>query len=1166
MSVKTEMMYLSRNEKFKVFLLLGIIIIAGVITSGFSPSWGMCYAENPSGGISKCVWNLFTVAEAVAFVPGFDASKTTDVSPNLLLGNDASSIPGNLKLDLGFSSLDCGLGKVTASGIGDGTSVMISILPSDGSAPRDVDAKQIYNGKAVFVVGQASPGDTILASAGSAQANAQFTQAMLTACENGNGEETDETDLRSGNPSGGGRSRGGGSSGSGGDSGGSGGGSGGSVPQCRDGIDNDNDGKIDTRDTDCYGTDGLYYADDNSESSGSTTSGVKECNDGIDNDGDGYVDYGTAVSLSTGYGAGVSPITGLAFADISGMQTLSPQTGSTGSVLMYSPKYCGDVNLNGKIDANDAQLVGQYVAGLVLIDDIKCVDVNGDGNVNVLDAQKIASSLSGSAKLSCVNCPLLQTSISIAPIPYNPPISTGTFAQITKKKCDLLAQQPMSLTNSLAFKKCKAFLGSLSANKKVNPAIVSLAFKPDAQCSSANDDSEASECSDGIDNDNDGKIDYPSDRGCLGKQDDNEVDNTISGPGTNRTGVCSIAGDINGDRILSNLDLTAFDTFVANPTACSTLQYSCANVVDNVNPAILNSADRTALANWIDCLSRPSQCNTALLRQLEFHNPSTNCPTITTGTPTGQIPCTTNSQCPQRPGCGSMLPAICMADGFCDTSVAGCLAQNCPQISPPAPQTGCTYTPITNPTTGCVTGYNTVCNPTSTPQCAGQMGDINGDGKTDVRDAQLIASKVSSSTVPTNANQKCCYDLNRDGQVNNQDAIFAAQIGAGLQTVPTSCSVVRQPSVCTAPIGTPIPPVPPTPPTPSTPPPAQGQTCSLVAGDLNNDGVITHADYTTWVALWSANMNAGACTTCKFAHADVNGDGILNRADVDLFYSFYNSVYVGIQYTGTPLQYHNPVTSCSITKTQCNDGLDNEGDTFVDANDMQCKTSSGVYDSTRNSESATVTMPTTPTTPPPPIVCSKCSNNIDDDGNGDIDSADPQCLINGVYSAGVDSEGTPLPPTPPQPPGLQPGQCRVNADCTASNFACPSGTTLASTCIGAVTSGSTSTLGTCRQYTQADCGPSFCAIPVDFTLTDVRGALSGPNCYPGSQGCYFEYNFLPGAICCGSPRTTSIVEFRNTRSGERQSFVPNSDGSLRVRNFFAQTQPGDTFDLYPPVC
>src|SRR3989344_6129909 len=207
MGVNDELRYLTKAEKLKVFGLIGLIIIAGIITSFSSPSWGMCYAENPSGGFATCVWNLFTVAEAVAFVPGFDLSQAESVSPNLLLGQNANSIPGNLQVELGFSTLDCTIGKATVTGQSDGTEVMASIVPSDGSAPRDIDAKKINNGKVMFVIPQSKPNDMVLASSSSgAQASASFTDEMLTECNAGNGGLIDSSDLSGSNPTGGGRS------------------------------------------------------------------------------------------------------------------------------------------------------------------------------------------------------------------------------------------------------------------------------------------------------------------------------------------------------------------------------------------------------------------------------------------------------------------------------------------------------------------------------------------------------------------------------------------------------------------------------------------------------------------------------------------------------------------------------------------------------------------------------------------------------------------------------------------------------------------------------------------------------------------------------------------------------------------------------------------------
>jgi hypothetical protein len=57
-------------------------------------------------------------------------------------------------------------------------------------------------------------------------------------------------------------------------------------------------------------------------------------------------------------------------------------------------------------------------------------------------------------------------------------------------------------------------------------------YPADRGCSGASDESEspdpplAAQCADGADNDGDGKVDYPADRGCSGASDANEVDST----------------------------------------------------------------------------------------------------------------------------------------------------------------------------------------------------------------------------------------------------------------------------------------------------------------------------------------------------------------------------------------------------------------------------------------------------------------------------------------------------------------------------------------------------------------------------------------------------------------------------------------------------------------
>ena len=100
-------------------------------------------------------------------------------------------------------------------------------------------------------------------------------------------------------------------------------------------------------------------------------------------------------------------------------------------------------------------------------------------------------------------------------------------------------------------------------------------FPDDLGCSNAQDDSEDSaalpQCNDGRDNDGDGKIDYPNDPGCLVAQQDTETDDCPDGPGCPQ---CSNGkdDDANGLTDYPNdpgcTSAGDFDEYTQNPNAC----------------------------------------------------------------------------------------------------------------------------------------------------------------------------------------------------------------------------------------------------------------------------------------------------------------------------------------------------------------------------------------------------------------------------------------------------------------------------------------------------------------------------------------------------------------------------------------------------------------------
>ncbi len=84
-------------------------------------------------------------------------------------------------------------------------------------------------------------------------------------------------------------------------------------------------------------------------------------------------------------------------------------------------------------------------------------------------------------------------------------------------------------------------------------------FPADPGCSSATDDSEAGggpQCSDGIDNDGDGKIDFPADKGCTSASDTSEAGDGTDSRGAAESGdsQCDDGKDNDGDGVIDAAD------------------------------------------------------------------------------------------------------------------------------------------------------------------------------------------------------------------------------------------------------------------------------------------------------------------------------------------------------------------------------------------------------------------------------------------------------------------------------------------------------------------------------------------------------------------------------------------------------------------------------------
>ncbi|MDO8648285.1 MAG: hypothetical protein Q7R81_00715 [Candidatus Peregrinibacteria bacterium] len=116
---------------------------------------------------------------------------------------------------------------------------------------------------------------------------------------------------------------------------------------------------------------------------------------------------------------------------------------------------------------------------------------------------------------------------------------------------------------------------------------------------------------------------------------------------------------------------------------------------------------------------------------------------------------------------------------------------------------------------------------------------------------------------------------------------------------------------------------------------------------------------------------------------DDDGDTFMDLADPDC--------------QGNPMTASEGMPQAPVPVTQCNNTIDDDGDRFIDLADPDCQGNPAL-----NSEGI----------PVPPSVITQCNNTMDDDGDTFMDLADPDCQ----GDPALNSEGIP----PPAPAGTTP--------------------------------------------------------------------------------------------------------------------------------------------------
>ncbi len=276
------------------------------------------------------------------------------------------------------------------------------------------------------------------------------------------------------------------------------------LPQCSDGVDNDNDGRVDMLDPGCSSP------QDNNESDD------PQCSDRIDNDGDGRIDF----PLDPG--------------------CASPADNDEASAPLPQCSDGIDNDFDGKIDfpldpgCQNAQdnLESDDPVQFGCIDIVKqTFDPHGTPLpisaqfTFILDATRVAyNDAAGNARFDNV-IPGQHSVAEIIPsgwtqLSINPP--NGLVSVVAGTNCA-----------RITFQNRQVFVANAQCSDGYdNDGDGLIDFPQDSGCTSAADNDEYNstfvpQCRDGIDNDSDGLVDFPQDVGCQNADDNNEQNNAV---------------------------------------------------------------------------------------------------------------------------------------------------------------------------------------------------------------------------------------------------------------------------------------------------------------------------------------------------------------------------------------------------------------------------------------------------------------------------------------------------------------------------------------------------------------------------------------------------------------------------------------------------------------
>jgi hypothetical protein len=315
------------------------------------------------------------------------------------------------------------------------------------------------------------------------------------------------------------------------------------MPVCNDGIDDDGDGKLDFPDDP-----GCTSATDADETDDCPSGpNCPACGNGRDDDGDGQIDYPNDTSCTSAsgaseascpndmdnYGAVNAPsmpgdLTS-AHKDIT--FTCQSNTGNDASFVLVLPTAVSTLTVSTE-GSTISDTVLEFWQGACTTQ-VACDDDSGTGNLSSITQTNVAA---GTYAIS----------VGAYSTGNNGPFTLNVHGTLAAgKSCEtaLFAAGVLTCDTSLS---CKGTAGS----RTCQPA----------------------QCSDGSDNDGDGKTDYPADPGCTGPGDDDETDDCPSGP---NCPVCSNGIDDDGDM------KTDYPADPSCTSASGTSEASCPNDMEN---------------------------------------------------------------------------------------------------------------------------------------------------------------------------------------------------------------------------------------------------------------------------------------------------------------------------------------------------------------------------------------------------------------------------------------------------------------------------------------------------------------------------------------------------------------------------------------------------------